>query len=288
MLEDVRGSRDNTKLWKEPQSRNLISASFVIAFCRNLMRPKLKGALIAAAALQIINVGASHYSGRAIAEESIRQGGNYEGIQLDRRHFGYSDWTPRHITMERTNFRGASMVQAKFLRIDFTGSNFSDADLSHSSFEESNLTKTDLQNASLFSAELFSMKLVSANLANADLRDTDLRGADFRNASLRGSDLRGANMQHADLRNADLTHADLDYAQLSGVNLSGASGVRQRELNEACGDRETKLDGNFRIPMCSNVHWFEGIHRHPNPCNQSADAVPEGSDYKRKEPDYCF
>ncbi len=80
-----------------------------------------------------------------------------------------------------------------------------------------------------------------ANLAGVDLRKAYLGGADFRGADLRGADLTEARLDRADLKG---TH-------LEGVDLRGAKGLRQEQINGACGDKNTDLPPNLQRPS----HW---------------------------------
>src|SRR5579862_9200695 len=68
-----------------------------------------------------------------------------------------------------------------------------------------------------------------------------LSDADFSGASFRDMDLTGANLAHARLDAADFTGAKLVLANLKGADLSHAKGLTQRQLDEACGDADTKL-----------------------------------------------
>ena len=71
----------------------------------------------------------------------------------------------------------------------------------------------------------------------------DLTKANLRGANLAGAYLRGANLAGADLRGADLTRADL-----RGADLTVAEGVSQEQINEALGDKDTKLLADLQRP----------------------------------------
>ncbi len=89
----------------------------------------------------------------------------------------------------------------------------------------------------------------------------DLTGATFAGANFAGADLRraylvGAHLGRADFRGANLTgarldRADLKGAHLEGVDLGGAKGLVQEQIDEACGDKGTKLPPGLRRPS----HW---------------------------------
>ena len=94
-----------------------------------------------------------------------------------------------------------------------------------------------------------------AFLAKADLRETnlqqaDLEGANLQKANLQGANLREINLQGAYLFLADLQGADLQGANLQGANLAGAEGLRQDQLDEACGNAKTQLPPGLSITLC--------------------------------------
>ena len=69
----------------------------------------------------------------------------------------------------------------------------------------------------------------------------DLQGADLFRANLRGADLPSANLQAAYLRSANLPEANFPRANLESANLPKAKSLTREQLDEACGDDETKL-----------------------------------------------
>lgn len=92
--------------------------------------------------------------------------------------------------------------------------------------------------------------LSGVNLRKADLRGTDLREAKLFRADLRGADLRGADLLWADLSGAKLFGVELFRADLSGADLSLAEGITQSQIDEACGNQETKLPKGITIKNC--------------------------------------
>ena len=94
-----------------------------------------------------------------------------------------------------------------------------------------------------------------AFLAKADLRETnlqqaDLEGANLQKANLQGANLREINLQGAYLFLADLQGADLQGANLQGAYLAGAEGLRQDQLDKACGNAKTRLPPGLSIKPC--------------------------------------
>ena len=108
--------------------------------------------------------------------------------------------------------------------------------------------------------------LRGANLTNQCVKQGNLEGADFdgaravlmcmsfadfRGATFRGADLAGANLAHAILDGADLTGADLTITSIKGTDLTHAIGLTQRQLDEACGDADTKPPAGLQVKTCS-------------------------------------
>jgi uncharacterized protein YjbI with pentapeptide repeats len=108
--------------------------------------------------------------------------------------------------------------------------------------------------------------LQGADLSNTCVKARDLHGADFdgakavlmcmsyanfSGATFRGTDLSGANLAHADLDGADLTGADLTIASIKGTDLTHAKGLTQAQLDQACGDAETKVPTGLAVHLCS-------------------------------------
>ena len=86
-----------------------------------------------------------------------------------------------------------------------------------------------------------------------DLTGTDLRGSNLSRSTFNQADYRNVILFGADLRGADLHRADLSGADLCGVNLELTKGLTQERINEARGDKETKLPEGLQTPE----HWLK-------------------------------
>jgi uncharacterized protein YjbI with pentapeptide repeats len=128
---------------------------------------------------------------------------------------------------------------------------------SHADLSGANLSGTDLSGANLRNADLTGARVTKADLSGVDLFGANLSGTDLSGANLGNADLFGARLVKANLGNADLTGARVTKANLSGANLSGANllgtrGLTQTQLDEACGDANTKLPEGFTpLKPCS-------------------------------------
>jgi len=116
--------------------------------------------------------------------------------------------------------------------------------------------KHDCPRCMLAGADLTNQCVKQGNLEGADFDGARavlmcMSFADFRGATFRGADLAGANLAHAILDGADLTGADLTITSIKGTNLSHAIGLTQRQLDEACGDADTKPPAGLQVKTCS-------------------------------------
>lgn len=123
-----------------------------------------------------------------------------------------------------------------------------------------NLFQADLSNLTLKSKNLAGARLRQADLSTVIMNRTTFAGGDLRDVNGYGAVLTGANFARADLTNASfvgayLQGANFAGARLSGVNFSGAemdraTGLKQPQLNQACGDDSTLLPRGLSIPRC--------------------------------------
>ena len=108
--------------------------------------------------------------------------------------------------------------------------------------------------------------LHGADLSNQCVKGGDLTGADFSGVNahymcmslanftrvnFKGADLTGANLAHSNLTDADLTGAVLDITSIKGADLSRAKGLTQAQLDQACGDKDTKVPAGLKAKSCS-------------------------------------
>jgi pentapeptide repeat protein len=108
-------------------------------------------------------------------------------------------------------------------------------------------------------------QLAGADLTNTCVKHGNLEGADFEGANavlmcmsyanftavnFRNADLSGANLAHAILDGADFTNAKLAITSFKGTDLTRAKGLTQHQLDEACGDADTKAPTGLSVHAC--------------------------------------
>jgi uncharacterized protein YjbI with pentapeptide repeats len=113
------------------------------------------------------------------------------------------------------------------------------------------LKDRNLAGARLRQADVSLSVLNGSNLARADLRDLNAYGALFVRTDMRGADLTNASVVGAMLDGANLRDAKLNGVNFSGAQMAKAVGLRQAQLDRACGDEKTLLPRGLTIPPCT-------------------------------------
>ena len=90
--------------------------------------------------------------------------------------------------------------------------------------------------------------LTGADLTKAILGRADLRVADLRDAKLVQSYLARTNFTGAALAGADFTKAYFLLTRIEGADLSAARGLDQEQIEESCGNADTKLPAGLTAP----------------------------------------
>jgi uncharacterized protein YjbI with pentapeptide repeats len=126
--------------------------------------------------------------------------------------------------------QGCNLFQANLAYKDLPGLNASGSRLRQSNMSLTTLDSADLSGANLTIANLYGARLSGTNLSEADLTDAILVGAYLGGANLKGTVLKGAN--------------------LGGAEITTARGLTQGQLNEACGDRHTRLPTGLTVKTC--------------------------------------
>lgn len=118
-------------------------------------------------------------------------------------------------------------------------------DLSYQDLEDRDLTGARLRQADLSLSTVDRSRFAGANMSIVNAfgiraEKADFSGVDFEDAVLVGGSFNGAKFVNAKLRNTNI----------SGSDLSTTTGLTQAQLNEACGDAETRLPNGLVVPAC--------------------------------------
>ena len=175
--------------------------------------------------------------------------------------------------LRKSSFKGAKLAGADltFARLD--EADLSGADLTKTIGWQTNLTKANLSKAKLAGAQMSRANFTGAKLDEASLSKAELNRSDFTGADLTGVDatkaeLARVNFTKAKLDGVDFGYANLARARLEGLDLAGvkfggaymlltqigrsdlskAQGLKQEQIDLACGTRETKLPPGLTAP----------------------------------------
>jgi uncharacterized protein YjbI with pentapeptide repeats len=136
---------------------------------------------------------------------------------------------------EECDLSGRILTGARMTNSNFNGSDFSNAVL----------TRADASRSAFAAADF-----TQADLTRARLIEADCPRARFEFARLQHADARGADFTRASFANADVTQMNLEDADLSGADFRHARGLTQTQLDQACGDRRTRLPRGLRVGRC--------------------------------------
>ena len=172
------------------------------------------------------------------------------------------------------DFHSANLAKAHLDLFDLSGANLNGANLMGAACFRTNFSGASLVNAVLHRsclnfANVSDTKLNDANLGYIDAQRTDFSGAFMMLSNLSGSNLRASNFSHATLSMADLSQAALEDVNLSGAHFG--QGVRfgmgsqffharltQNQLNQAVADADdppTFADGTMDIETGLPLVW---------------------------------
>jgi uncharacterized protein YjbI with pentapeptide repeats len=227
----------------------------VIAYHEMLLSWRPKGLLTAGVAIIVGGIIFGFLSPRRF---------NLYRANLSDHSLAYMDL--RKADLRFANLSGATLGFAELYDANLAHANLSGATLTFAKLHRADLGSATLSGAVLFRAELIGADLTHANLSNANLLGANLSGArlgidipsdstvvDPRSGvveDLGGANLSKAKLRFADLSGADLTHANLSGADLSNANLSNVKNLTQAQLDEACGNANTKLPKELTLKPC--------------------------------------
>ena len=224
-----------------------LSTSFAVAGCRdgaragvdwtdcskgNLMLGKsnLAGAVLTSTRLTSTDLSGSNLSGAKL------QGAELSFVRFEGADLSGADLT--RATGGRTSFARANLRRARFDSSEFSRSNFSGAQLL-----EASLTKSEMNRSSFQEADLTGADMSKAELARVVLTKAQVTRVNFSYSNLARADLRGLSLE-----GADLAGAYLFLTRIDGADMSKAAGLKQEQIDLACGTAETRLPPGLAQP----------------------------------------
>ena len=141
--------------------------------------------------------------------------------------------------------QNASQIKTAKAGKSCAGCNLFQADFSYSENQSMDLSRARLRQANLSLATFDSVNFSGVNLSVANMFGARFTRCDFSAADLSRSTAVGTYFGRS-----SLTDANLSDTNLSGADLSLSKGLTQSQLDQACGDKSTRLPQGLRIPAC--------------------------------------
>ena len=156
--------------------------------------------------------------------------------------------------LREANLVGANLEKATLVRASLAGAKADKANFARIEGYRTSFAGMSAPGASFASAELQRADFSGAVLTGTDFQKAELGRVNFSKANITGTSFPMANLSRAELRGAtfegpiDLTDAFLFLARMEGLDLSKATGLKQLQIDLACGDAATKLPAGITTP----------------------------------------
>ena len=191
----------------------------------------------------------ANFSGSSFNNSNL-SGGNFDGSNLT-----------------GTHLRKALLYRIKGNNVNFNGANLADATLTEANIGDSVFIGTDFKRADLTrgvfkGGDFRQTSLERAMASEANLENTNFSDSKLDHINLRGANLKGAQFKNATFGNAILLDADLKGANLSDANMTQVQGLKQDQLDAACGNANTQLPFGFSVPYCEGTLTAQAEHDH--------------------------
>jgi uncharacterized protein YjbI with pentapeptide repeats len=176
-------------------------------------------------------------------EHSQLDGGRFAGADLSRTDLSHSslkngDFTKAILlraSLNKADAEGANFSKIEGYRTEFPGLKAKGAIFQGAEMQRANFAGADLQNADFTKAELARVNFQKATLGNTAFATANLSRAVFQGAHVEGP--------------VDFTNAFLFLTRIEGVDLSQATGLKQEQVDLACGDQNTALPPGITTPL---------------------------------------
>ena len=184
--------------------------------------------------------------------------------------------------LSSSNFNNSNLSGGSLDGSDLSGAHFRGALMFRIKGNDVNMPSAVLEDATLTEARISNSRLADANLSRANLSravfsDSDFKGAHFENANLTGAQFQSGQFQNTHFNGAILIDTKLDGANFSGANMSTVQGLKQAQLDVACGDEKTRLPVGLSLPYCDHVNPAMAEHAHDD-MNEEMERVAQRLD----------
>ena len=190
----------------------------------------------------------ANFSGSSFNNSNL-SGGNFDGSNLT-----------------GTHFRKALMYRVEGDNVNLNGANLADATLTEANLGNSIFIGTDFKRADLTRGKFKGGDFRQTSFERAIAADVDFENTNFADANLDHINLHKANLKgqfkKATFGNAILLDADLSGADFSDADMAQVQGLKQAQLDTACGNANTRLPFGLSVPYCENALVSVGEHNH--------------------------
>ena len=193
----------------------------------------------------------ANFSG-SIFNNSNLSGGNLDGSNLTGSHFRKAllySVEGKNVNLNGADLQDATLTEAKLAESVFIGTNFRRADLTRGEFQDGDFRNTSFQRATA----------TDVNFQNGNFAEAKLDHINLNKATLDGGNFKGVTFGNAILLDATMMASDL-----SDADLSMTQGLKQDQLNTACGNTNTRLPDGLYVPYCEGTLIAEAAHDHDN------------------------
>ncbi|NNE56473.1 MAG: pentapeptide repeat-containing protein [Hellea sp.] len=154
------------------------------------------------------------------------------------------------------HFKKAFLALVQGENVILRGANMSDATmteiaLADSYFNGATMTGVDIKRATFKNCDFDQVNLSGAKGLGADFTGSTMTNAVFHNANMTGSIFDTVNLSNTKFGTANLNAVSFNNASLVGADLSSARGLKQSQLDLACGDSNTSLPVGLFITYCA-------------------------------------
>jgi len=202
----------------------------------------------------------ANFSG-SIFNNSNLSGGNFDGSNLTGSHFRKAllyGVEGQNVNLNGANLEDATLTEAKLAQSLFIGTNFQRADLTRGDFTDGDFRKTSFERATA----------TEANFQNGNFTDAKLNDINLHKANLDGGHFNGVTFGNAIMLDATMMATDI-----SDADLSMTQGLKQDQLNAACGNMNTRLPYELSVPYCEGTLTAEMTHDHDKLDPETVKAV---------------
>jgi len=246
---------------------------------RNLIAKVAISALITAAfssnALAQIRVDARIHSSSGSCSQCDLSNKRMNGVKLKNANFSGSSFNNSNLSggnfdgsnLTGTHFRKALMYRIEGNNVNLNGANLADATLTEANLGDSVFIGTDFKRADLTrgkfkGGDFRQTSFQRAIASDVNFENTNFAGAKLDHINLHKANLKGAQFNEVTFGNAILLDANLENADISDADMTQVQGLKQDQLDAACGNSNTRLPFGFSVPYCEGTLTAQATHGH--------------------------